>query len=84
MWALVGPMFFHAKFHHPGGHRTAYTAKKTKFWIFWVFPKYFFVEKWSLEFSQVSKILHEEGPEPLERVCQIWYSCLKLFGRSGA
>ena len=42
MWVHVGHMFIHAKFHDPDGHRTAYMAKKPKFWIFWAFLEHFF------------------------------------------
>ena len=42
MCVHVGHMFIHAKFHDPDGHRTAYMAKKTKFWIFWAFFEHFF------------------------------------------
>ena len=69
MCVHVGHMFIHAKFHDPDGHRTAYMAKKKKFWIFWAFFWAFFWKKLYLKFSQVSKILHEEAPEPWELVC---------------
>ena len=41
MCVHVGPRFIHAKFHDPGGHRTAYMAKKPKFWNFWAFLEHF-------------------------------------------
>ena len=72
MCVHVGHMFIHAKFHDPDGHRTAYMAKKNQILdflsVFWAF----FGKKRYLKFSQVSKIWHEEAPEPWELVCQIW------------